>query len=174
MFLHNHHCFMHQTKNTKLRNSGTRMDILRLACLHWGPYRRGVLPVVSWHVVTLLLPELTLQGTPSCAGQGVLRMGSSICLEMLSDELTPASLHFHPKSPPVPWSEWACLFSLPMTAQQNLECSLHTSLQCFLLRLHRASLLTLLYKAPLILITLFPERCGVRALQAVPGLDTML
>lgn len=54
--------------------------------------------MASCPAVILLLPDLTVQGMPSFAGQGILLMGSPIRLEIPSDGLTPASLDFHPKS----------------------------------------------------------------------------
>lgn len=71
------------------------MDVLRRPCTQSMLVRCPFSG--SGPTVTLLLLDFT--------GQGILLIGSPIHLEIPTDELTPASLDFHPKTSPVSCSE---------------------------------------------------------------------
>lgn len=137
---------------------------------HWyqAPDHWGVPAMASWQMVILRLPGFTVQRhSPLC------RVGNSTDghLHPLRNPFWWANIclvaTLTPKPSPVPWSKWAHPCSLPRTARQNLECSLHTSLQCFLLRLKRTAFSNLPHKAPLIFPP--PSMCavGIRTLQVV-------
>lgn len=58
--------------------------------------------MASRQMVTLLLPDFTVQGTHSFVEKGILLVGSSIHLEIRSNELTPASRPLSPQVLPCP------------------------------------------------------------------------